>query len=734
MENGLVGYVRNRGDAGVEIVVEGKIKNVKRFLTLLRKQNPPLSKIYDLSVQDSEDQGFFRQFSIVKSHKEGNLSGSIIPYDVAICNLCLKELRDAKNRRYDYFFITCTQCGPRYTTINGLPYDRENTTMKGFPMCKDCRAEYSNPSDRRFHAQTIACTKCGPTAFLTNNRGKKIILNDPIREAGNLIEAGFIVAIKGNGGFHLATSTQCSDPIFRLRNVKHRSQKPFAVMAKSLKAAKTFAYINKVEEKLLTSSIRPIILLKKREDICLSELISPSLNTIGVMLPYTGLHYMLFDDVTEPAFIMTSANKVSEPIVINNQMATKKLGSLVDFFLFHNRDIAQRCDDSVLRVHSGRKKLIRRSRGYAPVPIFLHKQKGNSLGVGAEENVNSCIITGNRAFISQHIGDIENVETFEYLRQTTQHLMDLTKVHIEAVGCDLHPRFITQKLAEEYGKAFDCPVFRIQHHYAHLLSLMGEWGLSEIVGIVCDGAGYGSNGVIWGGEVIHCTLTDFKRLGHLQEQPMVGGDLATKYPLRMVAGILNQEPKIYDWLYSKAKHFSYGKKEIEVIFTQLEKKTFPMTTSCGRILDAISAILGICYERTYPGEPAMKLEALATQGKDKLRLKPRIEGNIVDTHYILQEVFARKDLYSNADLAYSVETYLAKALAFIALKEAEKRRVKFIGFSGGVAYNEHITKKIRKIVENHGVNFFVHEKVPPGDGGISFGQAIGALKQKQCLH
>jgi hydrogenase maturation protein HypF len=728
VENSLLGYARNRGDAGVEIVAEGTKETVTRFLKRLNEEKPPLAQIYDVSVIYAKDTACFSAFRILKSLEEGNLPGSVIPSDVAICDQCLKELRNPENMRHNYFFITCTQCGPRYTIIQGLPYDRPNTTMNDFPMCPACRQEYVDPANRRFHAQTVACANCGPQVFLKTNTGHPVSVGDPIWEAGKLVEEGFIVAVKGNGGFHVVTSTMKSEPIARLRRVKHRSQKPFAIMGKDLEAVKSFAEIGDGEERLLTSRIRPILLLKKSSDFYLSELISPGLHTIGVMLPYTGLHYMLFDKVQEPAFIMTSANAPNEPIVIENSDALKRLGNDVDYFLCHDRSIAQRCDDSVVRLNTAGQSILRRSRGYVPTPIHLRKHRGYSLGVGAEENVNACIIVGDKAFISQYVGDVESVETFAFLRAATDHLMKLTKGRIEAVGCDMHPRFITQKLAEEYGKRFECPIVPVQHHYAHALSLMGESGLDEVMGIVCDGAGYGLDGTVWGGEVLHCTFNSFSRVGHLQNQPMVGGDLATRYPLRMAASILGDDIDLSEWLESKIKHFPYGVKETQLILRQLERGRLPVTSSCGRVLDAVSALLGVCYERTYGGEPAMKLESVATRGKDVLKLKPRIKGNVVDTSYLVQEVFDKRAVCSVADLASSTEAYLAKALAAIAVEEASRRGIKVVGFSGGVAYNEHIVKVIDEHVRKNDLTFIVHREIPPGDGGIAFGQALAALR------
>ncbi len=450
VKNRLVGYVRNRGDAVVEIVVEGKKGDVNRFLEDFKGKKPPLARIYEVTTNYTEDKNEFEKFTILKSSENVELSGSAIPPDISICNECLRELRDSKNKRYNYFFITCTNCGPRYTTIERLPYDRSNTTMQDFPMCDFCSKEFGNPSNRRFHAQTVACSKCGPKVYLAANDGQPIEQKDPIREAGRLLEEGYIVAIKGNGGFHVATATTKSEPIARLRKAKHRTQKPFAIMARDLETVKSFAEASSAEAELLTSYIKPIVLLKKRDDCYLSELISPGLHNIGVMLPYTGLHYMLFDDVREPAFVMTSANPPNEPIVAENQLAVKRLGAVVDFFLFHNRVIAHRCDDSVVRFHSENHSLVRRSRGYAPEPIRL-KRSANScvLGVGAELNVTSCVLLRDKAFVSQHIGDVENLETLRFLKKAVNHLIRLPNSKLEFVACDLHPKFNTTRLARD---------------------------------------------------------------------------------------------------------------------------------------------------------------------------------------------------------------------------------------------------------------------------------------------
>jgi hydrogenase maturation protein HypF len=727
LKNRLVGYVRNRGDAIVEIVVEGKKDNVSQFLKDLKNKKPSLAQIFNIQTNYEEDRGGFKEFTILKSSGEAEQSGSVVPPDVSICDDCLRELREPGNRRFDYFFITCTNCGPRFTIIKDLPYDRPNTTMQDFPMCSFCSREYLDPSNRRFHAQTVACPECGPKAYLTSNKGEPMECEDHIREAGKLLEEGAIVAIKGNGGFHVAAATTKAEPVAKLRRAKHRKQKPFAIMAPDIETVKSFAEVSSSEVELLTSYRKPIILLKKRSDYYLSEFVSPELHTVGVMLPYTGLHAMLFDSVKEPAFVMTSANLPSEPIATANVEAVRKLGSEVDYFLLHNRAIAHRCDDSVVRFQGKKPCLIRRSRGYAPEPIKLNFALDRCvLAVGGELNVTSCILNGDRAFISQHIGDVENLATLQFMKDSIDHLTKLTNIKVEVVACDLHPKFTTTRLAQELGTKLDCPVVQVQHHHAHTAALMAEWDVDEVVGIACDGYGYGSDGKAWGGEILFCNREGFKRVAHLEGQPMVGGDLATIYPLRMAAGILHGETDITEWLLSQSSRFPHGETEAEVVIKQLKGGLAPETTSCGRVLDAVSAILGVCYERTYEGEPAMKLESTALRGKDALNLAPRFKGNVLDTTFLGKEIFAKMDSLSVADLAFSAQSYLAKGLAELAMKEAESLGVKHIGFSGGVAYNEHITNTIRKAVEKEGYSFLVHQKIPAGDGGTSFGQAVVA--------
>jgi hydrogenase maturation protein HypF len=727
----LAGYVLNRGDAGVEVVLEGDALGVEGFMASLEHEAPPLARIYHVSCTPLSGDNQYREFTIYQSSCEAENQGSVIPPDVAICNPCLSELRDPKNPRFDYFFITCTDCGPRFTTIERLPYDRENTTLKEFPMCTFCRSEYSDPANRRFHAQTVADQTCGPTVYLTTNRGEAIETADPIRLAGHLLSEGKILAVKGYGGFHIAASTMLEVPLLRLRESKHRQEKPFAVMARSLKAAQDFGEVGSAEEALLSSPQRPIVLLSKTARYNLSPLVAPHLHNVGVMLPYTGLHYMLFDDVADEAFVMTSANPANQPIVKDNDEAIRILGGTVDYFLFHNRKIAHRCDDSVMRLHGSRQVFLRRSRGYAPAPIKLKlHSKRCIVGLGGELNDTSTILLGDKAFISQHIGDVENIETQTFLREATLHLMHLTNTHPEVVACDLHPKFNTTQLARELAEREGLLLVQIQHHHAHAAALMAEHGLDDIAAITCDGYGYGSDGGAWGGEILYCTVgsAGFRRLAHLEAQPLLGGDLASRYPMRVGAGMLQKAGVDVDaWLLKNSQHLPHGEVEAKLISDQLKTGNATIeTTSCGRVLDAVAAVLGVCYRRSYEGEPAMKLESTALCGKDVLHLKPILRGDILDTTHLMAEIYSNLGRVSSADLAYSAHCYLANGLAELATQKAAELGTANVGFTGGAACNLLLAEHIRAKVEAAGLRFYVHEAVPAGDGGVSFGQAVAA--------
>ena len=728
---GLAGYVQNRGDAGVEILVEGDAEGINGFLADLRADAPPLAKMDQITRTELSGKTQYDQFTIIQSSQEAEQSGSVIPPDIAICNQCLTDLRDPTDPRFDYFFITCTDCGPRFTIIERLPYDRENTTMREFPLCGFCQKEYVDPANRRFHAQTVACPTCGPKAYLTSNKGEPIHTSDPVRAAGKLLSEGKILAVKGYGGFHIAASTLLEEPLLRLRETKHRKEKPFAIMARSLEAAKSFGVVEAKEAELLASPQRPIVLLTKNSSYNLSPLVAPHLHNVGVMLPYTGLHYMLFDGVTDSSFVMTSANPPNQPIVKDNTEALKILGDTVDYFLFHNRKIAHRCDDSVMRLHGDRQVFLRRSRGYAPAPIRLkHTAKRCVVGLGGELNNTSCVLHEDKAFISQHIGDVENIETQTFLQEATTHLQHLTNTHAEVVACDLHPKFNTTRLAKEMSESQGLPLVQVQHHHAHAAALMAEHGLDDIVAATCDGYGYGLGGEAWGGEILYSAYgsASFKRLAHLDAQPLLGGDLASRYPLRVAAGILQKAGVDAEgWLIKNSQHLPHRKTEAALIADQLKSgKGTVETTSCGRVLDAVAAVLGVCFERSYEGEPAMKLETVALGGRDVLCLKPSVKSGVLHTTAMVGDVFSNLGRVSVADLAHSAHAYIARGLAELAIQNATEMGTGNVGLTGGAACNQLLAQYMRVAVEEAGLRFYVHEAVPAGDGGVSFGQAVVA--------
>ena len=721
----LRGFVRNRADAVVEIVVEGEGSRIDAFLRSVKQEKPPLARLDRMQVNYSDDETGLADFAIEESSLERTRSGSVVPPDISICDDCLKELRNPADRRHNYFFITCTNCGPRYTTILGVPYDRDNTTMDQFPMCPNCRAEYTNPLDRRFHAQTIACPSCGPQVALLNKLGEPVTTDDPIVEAAKLLAEGKTLALKGNGGFHLSASTLRNDAVDLLRRSKDRRNKPFAIMARSLEATLTFADVSDSECELLESYPRPIVLLHKKAPFPLSDRISPKLDSVGVMLPYTGMHYLIFDSLNDPALIMTSANAPNEPIITENKKAIQRLGTVVDYFLVHDREISQRADDSVVRCIAETATPIRRSRGYAPAPIILSRPTQiRTLALGAELNVTACMLLDNKAYLTQHIGDTETLETARFLEDAVTHLQRLIGFEPEALACDLHPKFTTTKSAERISKQLNVPLLRIQHHHAHAGALMAEHSVNEIVAIICDGFGLGYQNEAWGGEILLCHDAKVRRAAHLEEQPMAGGDLATRYPIRMVAGILRDEPNIQDWLNANRAHLPHGSAEVPIIRRQIDRGEFVWTSSCGRVLDSIAALLGICYERTYEGEPAMRLEAYSRGGTDKLNIKPEVTGGIINTTSLIRTIYDQRMKISVSDLAFSAHAYLARALAEVAVALAEEEGIQTVGFSGGVAMNEIITTRIRKIVAHAGLQYVGNSIVPPGDGGISLGQAF----------
>lgn len=724
-KNNLRGYVRNAANS-VEILIDGKESDAQNFLKNLKNEHPPLAEIFSVNAKYAARRSKYDDFYVLKSERSGE-TDSVIPPDVAICEKCCEEIFDKDDRRYLYPFTVCTDCGPRFTIIEALPYDRERTTMKEFGMCEKCAAEYSDALDRRFRAEPTCCEKCGPRYEIFKGN-KKLSSENPIKVAAEALDSGAIVAIKGVGGTHLATKTTEDNAVLEIRKILNRPQKPFAIMARDVEAVEKIAYLNNGEKKLLTSFRRPIVLLEKKNN--LSEHIAPGLHNVGIMLPYAGVHHLLFYYSKEPAFAMTSANVPGEPMVIEND---EILTLNPEYSLVHDRRIKNRCDDSVIKFVDGKAAFLRRSRGFVPLPIKLKiENEKNILALGAELDVTACLLKGSSAFISQYVGNTTKLKTLEYLEAAIYNLIELTKVEkIDAIAVDLHPGFNTVQLGAELSKKFDAKLIKCQHHHAHIASLMAESGIEKIVGISCDGIGYGTDGKIWGGEILVCGFSAFERMGSLMPQMMPGGDLAANRPARMVAGILSKKYSVRELQKILTENCLKGfknEKEIEIVLKQIERRyNTPETTSAGRVLDAIAALLNVCYERTYEGEPAMKLEAFALKGKPRVEIPAvvkKFDGRyILDTTEIIDAVLEMKEEFKCEDVAASAQKAIAKGLAKIAVKAIKKEKIAAAGFSGGVAYNNAIARDIRKIIEKEGLKFLTQTKVPCGDGGISLGQA-----------
>ncbi len=741
-EMGLGGSVRNLGNS-VEIVLEGSKEEIKQFIKNLKQNKPPISKITKLEIkwQKNKEENEFGDFVILESSAEFSGS-SVIPPDVAICDKCLKEVMNKGNSRYNYPFTACTDCGPRFTVINSIPYDRERTSMDEFPLCDECMIEYKDPLDRRYHAEATCCSECGPTVFLY----KDGVMEEkyPIIEAVKLINEGNILAVKGIGGTHLVTKTTDEEPVDTLRKRLGRLNQPFACMSPDIKTIKTFAEVRSYEEEVLTSRRRPIVVLNKNEDYYLTPSVSPLLHNLGVMMPYSGLHHLLFKYSDEPAYTMTSANKPGEPMMVDNKEIIGRLDDVADYYLLHDRKIVNRCDDSVIRFRAGDLAFIRRSRGYVPEPYDFSgiADDINILALGPELDVTFALLKDKKCYVSQHIGNTTKYETYKYLQKAIDYMMRITRTeNIDVIACDLHPMFFTTKLAYELSEKFECDVFGVQHHHAHAGALYVDHGIDELICIAADGVGYGDDGTAWGGEILHSTRHKYKRTGCLMPHMMAGGDLTTKYPIRMVVSMLYNQlnpEELKNLMKNEYVHyFRHGEKEVDLVLKQLERGfNITETTSTGRVLDAISALLGICGERTYEGECAMKLESVAYYGQNTVDIPVKIRNymgmDVVDTSSILISVLENKETGKSInDIACSAQSAVASGLAQLGIKAARKTGVNIIGGSGGVFYNEAISKTIRDSVLENGFQFIQHKNSCAGDGSVSLGQAaIAAMHYK----
>lgn len=714
----LKGYVRNLGNV-VEIIVEGD--NCNLFIERLPNELPPIAKIDSLDIQDIEKNDY-EWFKIIESND--TYSGiSVIPPDIAICDNCLEEIRNPKDRHYKYPFNACTDCGPRFTVINGVPYDRIRTSMEEFPLCENCLVEYNDPLNRRYHGEAICCNDCGPQMVIY--KGNKLLnTNNPIKKSAEILKEGNILAIKGIGGTHLVVDAYNNEAINELRKRLNRPNQAFAVMSSDLKAVKKYAQLSNKEITTITSNKKPIVILKKNKNYPFPENLSPGLHNIGVMLPYSPMHYLLFDEGNIDTYVMTSANIPGEPMMIKNN---EIISGVSDYSLVHNREILNRCDDSVIRFRNNELSFIRRSRGYTPEPYKISSKSNdlNVLALGPELDVTFSIAKDNMVYPSQHIGNTNKPKTLEFLKSSIANLEKITKIdEFDIIACDMHPHFFTTKLAYEFADKYNAEVFPVQHHHAHSIALANDNNIDELIVIAADGVGYGSDKTSWGGEILYTNIESFDRLGHLQRQLMPGGDVATKYPARMLASILNDEDLIKNY----NSYFKYGEMEIKNIFKQMESGiNVGVTTSTGRVLDAMAVALDICHERSYEGECSMKLESAAYYSTKNIEIPYEIENNQLNTTNILKKVV---NLYQKgervSDIAKAGQIAISNGLSELAIKYADKKKVNSIGATGGVFYNENITNTVKNYIEKNGYRFIQHRNTCAGDGSVSLGQAIVA--------
>ena len=717
----LKGYVRNLGNV-VEIIVEGE--NTEDFLKRLEKELPPIAEIDSVICEEIELNNY-NDFKIIESGD--SYSGvSVIPPDIAICDKCLAEIRNADDRRYKYPFNACTDCGPRFTVIESVPYDRIRTSMEEFPLCDECLSEYRQPLDRRYHGEAICCEKCGPQMEIYKG-SDKLDVENPIKKGSEILKDGKILAIKGIGGTHLVVDAYNDKAIKKLRKRLNRPHQAFAVMTKDLKSIKNYAKLSSNEIKTITSNKRPIVILKKNDDYPFPESLSPGLHNIGVMLPYSPMHYLLFDESDIDTFVMTSANTPGEPMMIKN---SEIISGVNDYSLIHNRKILNRCDDSVIRFRNDELSFIRRSRGYTPEPytIDYDVNDSNVLALGPELDVTFSIARDDKVYPSQHIGNTNKPKTLEFLRDGIENMQRILKINdFDVIACDMHPHFFTTRLAYELGEKYDAEVMPIQHHHAHSAALANDYGIDEMIVIAADGVGYGSDKTSWGGEILYTDINDFERLAHLQPQLMPGGDMATKYPARMLASILND----MDLISNYSSYFKYGEIEIKNIFKQIDAQiNVGKTTSTGRVLDSMAVALEICHERSYEGECSMKLESAAYYSTKDLEIPVIIENNQLNTTEILREVVR---LYQNgekaSDVASAGQNAVANGLSQLAIDVADKKKINVIGATGGVFYNEAITNTVKNNIETNGYEFIQHKNTCAGDGSVSLGQCVIVKKK-----
>lgn len=725
----LTGWVRN-STAGVDIVANGDEQDMESFLHNLKVMAPPLSQIDNLIVEEIATDSF-RDFTIIQSEA---LEDEFIPIspDVSICKDCLAELFDPSDRRYRYPFINCTNCGPRFTIIKDIPYDRPFTTMAAFKMCAHCKAEYEDPLNRRFHAQPVACPECGPQIWFepAKKDGQKIEKEEALQAARHYIREGRIVAIKGLGGFHLACDATNPQAVETLRLRKRRSDKPFALMVRDVETARKYCFVSLSQEELLESRARPIVILDKRPDAELPSPIAPHVKTLGLMLPYTPLHYLLLEkvDAFPDVLVMTSANLSEEPIVFTNSNAKQTLDGIADGFLFHDRDIETRMDDSVTTELDGRIYFFRRSRGYAPSPIRFKQKLANILATGAELKNTFCLTHGNYAFLSHHIGDLENLETLRAFEEGIPHYEHVFKAKPDIIACDMHPDYLSSRYAHERSRAENLTLIPIQHHHAHLASVLADnhWDTMEpVIGVCFDGTGYGTDGMIWGGEFIYGGYAQFMRKFHLDYMPLPGGNAAIHNPNRIAAAYLWKYG--IDWSSHIPAISSIQKDALDLLHSQLEKNlNCPLTSSMGRLFDAVSALIGLRTAVNYEAQAAIELEnAVDECVHDAYAFE--IFDSCISFSSLLKAIL--NDMYSGQP----IETISAKfhnsirnLTLLLCDRLSKETGCRIVALSGGVWQNRYLLRSTTAELRRKGFKVFIHHDAPANDGGIALGQALAA--------
>jgi hydrogenase maturation protein HypF len=738
---GLTGKVRN-DTRGVTIELQGDAERIEEFLRRLQfgSDKPPMARIQSCEQTDIESVGGETAFLIEKSVSEGTALSQVTA-DITVCRDCLAELGEPEDFRYRYPFINCTNCGPRYSIVKTIPYDRPNTTMSVFEMCERCAGQYRNPADRRFHAQPVACPQCGPGIWLTDPTGSVTMTGTDkvVAETVRLLREGKILAIKGVGGFHLACDALNEEAVLTLRRRKRRDHKPFAMMARSVADVRKYATVSQAEEEALTSPQSPIVLLPKRPDSAIAPAVAQGVNTFGFMLCYAPLHHLLFAAGLD-ALVMTSANLSDEPLICRNELALERLGDVADAFLMHDRDIFRQVDDSIVYMAGGEEVLLRRARGYVPTPILMEEPSPQQiLAAGADLKNTFCLVKQNQLILSEHIGDLEDAEVYHHYVGSIRHLAGLFEVEPQVVACDLHPGY----LSTQYAKSLPgLRLVQVQHHWAHIASVLAEHRLAgPVIGIECDGTGYGTDGAIWGCECMIASLTQFERFGHLAYYPLPGGDKASKEAIRPVLSLLKdaygEEFSLDEFLWLLLR-IEPDEAKLKLIMEQIGKRVNTVSTSSlGRVFDAVAALLGLGSYNHFDAQLPMALEAAAgpdVEGSYEFDLRQDTRPLQLDLRRVLKGVV--EDLRSDRIpefIAAKFHNTLAEALLALARAARESTKLEVVALSGGVFCNRFLTDRLVRRLKQAGFTVLLNREVPSNDGGIALGQAAIAAKIVNCF-